>query len=150
MRTSPMSGLIIRPRRLPRQACCNRSGDQARDLLGTRLCYRLLGHLARRAGSTATRSATGEDVRHAVADQHDRDALVAQAPDEIEDLDHLANRDRRRGLVHQHDLGLGQAGPRNGDGLALSARHPADDVARPGLRFELADRLAARSFISRS
>ena len=45
-----------------------------------------------------------EDVGHAVADQHHRDALVAQAADEVQHLGDLPHADRRGRLVHQHDL----------------------------------------------
>ena len=102
---------------------------------------RLVGDLAA-AAHHHDAVADREDVRHAVADQDDRDALVAQAADQVEHLGDLAHRDRRGRLVHQHDLGLRQARARDRDRLALAARHPAHEVARPRLRFELAEQLA--------
>src|SRR5438105_1031332 len=41
-----------------------------------------------------------EDVGHAVADEDHRDALIAQAPDEVQHLGHLANRNRRGRFIH--------------------------------------------------
>ena len=43
--------------------------------------------------------------------------------DEVEHLGHLAHGDRRRRLVHEHDLGFRKHGAGDGDGLALAARH---------------------------
>ena len=84
----------------------------------------------------------GEDVGHAVADQDDGDALVAQQADQVEHLGHLAHRDGGRRLVHQHDLGVRQPRAGDGDGLALAARHLLDQVARPGFRFQFGEDLA--------
>ena len=95
--------------------------------------------------STMIRSATREDVGHAVADQHDGDALVAQVADEVQHLGHLAHRDRRGRLVHQHDLGVGEHGAGDGDRLALAAGHLLDEVARPGLGLQLARRARRRA-----
>ena len=82
-----------------------------------------------------------EDVRHAVADQHDRDALRLHPADEVQHLGHLAHRDGGGRLVHQHELGLGEPGAGDGHRLALAARHLADEVARPGLGLELLEEL---------
>ena len=81
--------------------------------------------------------ADGEHVGHAVADQHDRDALRLEAPDQFQHLGHLPHRDRRRRLVHQHQLGVGKPGARDRHRLALAARHLPDQIARPRLRLEL-------------
>ena len=64
-----------------------------------------------------------EDVGHAVADQDDGEPLPPQFADEIENLRHLADGDRRGRLVHQHDFGVGKAGAGDRDRLALAARH---------------------------
>ena len=85
--------------------------------------------------------ADGEHVGHAVADQDDRDVLVAQAPDQVEHLGHLADADRGGRLVHQHDLGIRQPGPGDRHRLALAARHLLDQIARPGLGLELGEQL---------
>jgi hypothetical protein len=45
-----------------------------------------------------------EHVGHAVADQDDRDPLIAQAPDQVENLGDLADADRGGRLIHEHDL----------------------------------------------
>ena len=83
-----------------------------------------------------------EHVGHAVADQHDGDALVAQLADEVQHLGHLAHRDRRRRLVHQHDLGVGQPGAGDRHRLALAARHLLDEIARARLRLQFREDLA--------
>ena len=83
-----------------------------------------------------------EDVGHPVADQDDGDALRLHPPDEVEDLGHLADRDRRRRLVHQHELGVREPRARDRHRLALAARHLADEVAGPGLGLELREELA--------
>ena len=88
------------------------------------------------------RSATAEDIRHAVADQHDRDAAIAQLPDEIQHLGDLPHRDRRGRLVHQHDLGVGKPGAGDRHRLSLAAGHLPDQIARPGFRFQLGEDLS--------
>ena len=83
-----------------------------------------------------------EDVGHAVADENDRDAAVAQLADQVQHLRHLAHRDGRRRLVHQHDLGLREHGARDRDRLPLAARHLLDEVARARLRLQFLEDLA--------
>ncbi len=102
------------------------------------------GHLVGDLGAAADDDdpvADVEDVGHAVADQDDRDALRLHAADEVEDLRHLADRDRRRRLVHQHELGLGEAGAGDRHRLTLAARHLAHEVARSGLGLQLLEEL---------
>jgi hypothetical protein len=85
--------------------------------------------------------ADGEHVRHAVADEDDGDAAVAQAPDQVQHLGNLAHADRGGRLVHQHELGIREPRARDRHGLALPAGHLADQIARPGLRLELGEEL---------
>ena len=85
-----------------------------------------------------------EHVGHAMADQHDRVVLVAQPADEVEDFRDLAHADGGRGLVHQHDLGRGEAGARDRHRLPLAAGHLADEVPRPRLRLELGEQARRR------
>ena len=68
--------------------------------------------------------------------------LVAQLPDEIEDLGDLPHRDRRGRLVHQHDLGVGNPGSGDGHRLSLAARHLPDQIARPGFGSQLGEDLS--------
>ena len=82
-----------------------------------------------------------EHVGHAVADQHDGDSLVAQPAHEIQHFGHLAHRYRRRRLVHQDDLRIGQPGTGDRHRLTLAAGHVANDIARPRLRFQLDEQL---------
>ena len=86
---------------------------------------------------TTMRLAHREHVGHAVADQHDGDAAVLEAADEVEHLGDLPDADRRRRLVHQDDTGVGEPGAGDRDCLALPAGHLLDEVARPRLRLEL-------------
>src|SRR5687768_678190 len=63
----------------------DRSRDQPGDLFRARFGDRLLRHLAPAAEHE---DAVGDrkDVRHAMADKHDGDTLVAEAADQIEDF----------------------------------------------------------------
>ena len=88
------------------------------------------------------RSATAEDVGHAVADQHHRDALVAQMLDVVQHLGDLPHRDRRGRLVHQHQLGVGEHGARDRHRLPLAAGHLPDQIARPRLGLQVPEELA--------
>ena len=90
---------------------------------------------------TTMRSQNLEDVGHAVADQDDGHALRLHPSDEPQHFGHLADRDRRSRLVHQHELGVRQAGAGDCDGLALAARHLAHEVAGPGLGLQLLEDL---------
>ena len=135
-----MSGCVAPPC-AARQACWIAPVIRPVTSSGLDLRDRLLGDLAA-AAEHDDAVGDGEDVGHAVADQDDGDALVAQPADEVEDLGDLAHRDRRGRLVHQHDLGLRQARAGDRHRLTLPARHAAHEVARPRLRFELAEELA--------
>ena len=65
-----------------------------------------------------------------------------QVADVVQHLGDLAHRDRRRRLVHQHELGVGEHGARDRHRLALAARHLLDEVARPGLGLQVPEELA--------
>src|SRR5258708_1395904 len=93
------SDALARPVASAASGCMDRPGDEPGYFLRTRLLDRLLGHLAA-AAQHQHAVAHGEDVGHAVADQHDGDALVAQASDEVEHLPHLPHRDVAGRLVH--------------------------------------------------
>src|SRR5262245_23276252 len=84
----------------------DRSCDQAGDFLRRGIGGVLVRNLA---AAPQNDDAVGdrEYVRHAVADEDDRDALRLQAPDEPQHFGDLPHRDRRRWLVHQDQLGLG-------------------------------------------
>ena len=74
-------------------------------------------------------------------DQHDGNALLFQAMDQAQHLLDLPDRDRSRWLVHQDELGVGQPRARDGDRLALTARHLLDEIVRPGLRAQFSKEL---------
>src|SRR4029453_15290093 len=111
-------------------ACCvlmrlllsdpDRAGDEAGHLLRRTLRNRLVGDLV---ATPEHDNLVGdcEDVGHAVADEHHRHALIAQPLEQFENLGDLAHADRRRRLVHEHDLGFREARARNRDRLALAA-----------------------------
>src|SRR5262245_21146687 len=87
----------------------DRACDQPGHLFGAGHGDRLVGDL----GTAAQHDdAIGhrEHVRHAVADQHDGDALIAQPAYQAQHFGHLPHGDRRRRLVHQHDLRVGEPG----------------------------------------
>ena len=63
------------------------------------------------------------DVRHRVADQHHRHPLVADPADGVEDVRRLPDAEGRGRLVEEHDPVRPVHGARDGDGLALAARH---------------------------
>src|SRR3954464_3630406 len=73
------------------------ASDEAGNFFGRARRDRLICNL-----STATQDhdaiGDSENVRHAVADQHDRNALVTQLSDKVENFGHLADRDGRRWL----------------------------------------------------
>ena len=69
-------------------------------------------------------------------------AVLAQAADQVQHLGDLAHADRRRRLVHQHDLRVRQPRARDRDRLALAAGHAPHQVARPRLRLQLGEQLA--------
>src|ERR1700722_48104 len=83
----------------------------------------------------------GEDIRHAMADQDDGDALVAQSRDQVQALGDLPYRDGGSRFIHQHDFWIGQSGAGDRHRLALAARHAFDEIARPRLRFQLRENL---------
>ena len=60
-----------------------------------------------------------EDVVQVVRDEHDREALLAQAPHEVEHLPRLRDAQRRRRLVEDHELRVPHDGLGHRDRLAL-------------------------------
>ena len=118
-----------------------RAGDQAGDFLGRSRLDRLVGDLVAAAHDDDA-VADLEDVGHAVADQHDRHALLLQALDQAEHLLDLPHRDRGGRLVHQHEPRVREPRARDRHRLALAAGHLRDEVARP--RLGLAARRTAR------
>ena len=105
---------------------------------GDVLAVTLVGHL-RAAAQHDDAVADGENVGHAVADEDHRHALRLQAPDQFQHLRHLAHGNRGGRLVHQHQLGIGEAGAGDGHRLALAARHLAHQVARAGFGLQLGE-----------
>ena len=74
-----------------------------------------------------------EDLGHVVADEHDGEALVAHAADQVEDVAGLDDAERGRRLVHEDDLARPRDGAADRDALALAARHVGDRARRcPG------------------
>src|SRR5437762_195066 len=63
-----------------------------------------------------------EDVVEVVRDEHDCEALVGEALDEVEDLARLRDAERRGGLVENDDLGVPLHGLGDGDRLPLAPR----------------------------
>ena len=68
-------------------------------------------------------------VRHAhhfvdrvTDEQHGHRVFVPQAFDVMQDFGFARRVERRKGLVHQHQFGLGQQRARNGHALSFSAR----------------------------
>ena len=82
-----------------------------------------------------------EDVGHAMRNQHDGNALFLEAVDQAQHLLDLPDRDRGGRLVHHDELGVGQSRPRDGDRLALTARHLLHEMLRPRLGTQLAEQL---------
>ena len=70
-----------------------------------------------------------EDLGHVVADQHDREARVAHAPDQVEHVARLHDAERGGRLVHEDDL----ARPRDGAAIATPWRWPPDMLATGAL-----------------
>ena len=62
-----------------------------------------------------------EDMRHVVADQDDRHALVAHVEDQLQHLARFLHAERRRRLVHDDDAAAEGGRPRHRDALALAA-----------------------------
>src|SRR5262245_33993850 len=118
--------------------------DGARDepghLFGARGGNGLVGHLGP-AAQHDDPVGDREHVRHTVADEHHRDALIAQPADQVQHLGDLAHRYRRGRLVHQDDLRIGQPGAGDGHRLALAAGHVTNDIAGPRLRLQLGEQL---------
>jgi hypothetical protein len=67
-----------------------------------------------------------EHVRHGVADEYDRNALVAHAFYGFEDILGLHDAERRGRLVEDEHLVRPRHRPGDGNTLALSARHRPD------------------------
>src|SRR5579863_4209077 len=81
-------------------------------------------------------------VRHAVADENDRDAVFGQAFDEVEHLRHLPDADRCRRLVHDDQARVGQTRASDRHRLPLTARHLSDEITGTRLRFQLFEKFA--------
>ena len=78
-----------------------------------------------------------EDVVDVVADEEDRVPARLHLADEVEDLRGLRQRQRRRRLVEDDEIGLLVDGARDRDALPLAARKlPDDRVRRKNLRGE--------------
>ena len=83
-----------------------------------------------------------EDVGHVVADEDDAEALLGEAPHQVEHLAGLRDAEGRGRLVEHHDLGVPEHGLGDRHGLALTAgergdrhphrRHRADRQRRQG------------------
>jgi hypothetical protein len=71
-----------------------------------------------------------------------RRTMMRSALDEAQHFGDLPNRNRGGRLVHQHDLGLGEARARDRHGLPLAAGHLLHEVARTGLGFQFGKNLA--------
>src|SRR5262249_58379863 len=70
-----------------------------------------------------------EDVNEVVRDEHDREALLGQAPDEVQHLLRLGDAQRGRGLVEEDEAVVPQHRTRDRDRLPLAAGGRRD---RPG------------------
>jgi hypothetical protein len=68
--------------------------------------------------------------------------VIAQPADQVQHFRNLPHADRRRRLVHQHDLRVGQTRARDGHCLALAAGHLAHKIAGPRLGFQLREQFA--------
>jgi hypothetical protein len=69
-----------------------------------------------------------EDVVEVVRDDHDREALLAEAPDERQHLLGLGDAERRRRLVQDHELGVPLHGLGHRDRLPLAAGERGDGL----------------------
>src|SRR4051794_30594020 len=67
-----------------------------------------------------------EDLGHVVADEHDGEAALADAQDEVEDVARLHDAERGGRLVHEDDLVRPRHGAADRDALALAAGHRGD------------------------
>ena len=67
-----------------------------------------------------------------MADQDQRLALFLEHADDVFDLGRFLHAKRRRGFVHDGQLGMEGRGAGNGDALTLSARHVADRIVDVG------------------
>src|SRR3954466_1668707 len=71
-----------------------------------------------------------EDLGHVVADEHDREAALAHAEDEVEDVARLHDAERGGRLVHEDDLARPRYRAADRDALALAAGHRRDRRGR--------------------
>src|SRR4051812_13714873 len=71
-----------------------------------------------------------EDLGHVVADEHDREAALAHAEDEVEDVARLHDAERGGRLVHEDDLARPRHRAADRDALALAAGHRRDRRGR--------------------
>src|SRR5919199_1260374 len=117
-----------RARRAARWRCRSRrllpegAGHRADDVLHRGLAAVEAGHPLAQAQDL---DAVGdlEDLGHVVADEHDGQALVAHPEDEVEHVAGLHHAERRRRLVHEHDLARPGHRAAHRDALALAAGH---------------------------
>src|SRR6266850_4237100 len=116
-------------------------GDQSRHFLRRTGGDVLVGDLAT-AAQYHDAIGNAEYIRHAMADEHDRDAAIAQLSHQVEDLGDLPHRNGRGRFVHQDDLGVGNPGSGNGYRLSLSAGHLPDQIARARLGSQLGEDLS--------
>src|SRR4051812_33995926 len=91
MRTLPPAGVLALSGPPPASGCMDGSRDKARHFFRTGVLDRLLRHLAA-APHDEDAVCDGEDIGHAVADQDNGNALIAETPDEVEHLRHLPDR----------------------------------------------------------
>src|SRR5213595_494264 len=82
IRTPPPAGVGAPTAPPVASGCMDGSRYEARHLFRTGVLDRLLGHLAP-AAHDKNPVGDGKDVGHAVADQDDRDPLIAQTPNEV-------------------------------------------------------------------
>src|SRR5438093_2147846 len=89
------------------------------------------GVLHHEAAEVHHRDAVGdlEDVVQVVGDHHHGKALVTESPDEVQHHLGLDDAKRRRGLVHDHQLGVPHDGFRHGHRLPLAAGEGCDRLA---------------------
>src|SRR3954469_5039537 len=71
-----------------------------------------------------------QDLGHVVADEHDGEAALAHAQDEVEDVARLDDAERGGRLVHEDDLARPRHGPAHRDAPARAAGHRRDRRGR--------------------
>ena len=97
-----------------------------------------------RRAATVTRSTSVEDLVHAVRDEDDRDAVVAQRADDVEQRRDLVVGQRARRLVEDHHARDDREGARDLDHLLLVGPQLPDRLARIDVELEPREDLGAR------